>query len=131
MNAKQVECGGKWIVFWAKRNLLCKVFSICLRLRAHWSVLKKFSRASNKFIYSYVARFPFRILLVLLSVVFGCSLLFVHDGAASTAIWLIKSVIELCDMNNLSLFSQAEFLFTFRLSVLCLDEAEAIFFIFR
>lgn len=38
-------------------------------------------------------------------VVLGCSLLFVHDGAASTAIWLIKSVIELCDMNNLLLFS--------------------------
>lgn len=31
-------------------------------------------------------------------------ILFVHDGtvcAVLTAIWLIKSVIELCDMNNL------------------------------
>lgn len=50
---------------------------------------------------------------------FSCSLLFVHDGAASTAIWLIKSVIELCDMNNLLLFSpEKEFLrtrFIFRL----------------
>lgn len=40
------------------------------------------------------------------AIVFGCSLLFAHDGAASTAIWLIKSVIELCDMNNLLLFSR-------------------------
>lgn len=75
--------------------------------------------ANNKFIYFLrttisITRRSLSFLKVLLllhlssffAIVLDCSVLFVPDGAASAAIWLIKSVIELCDMNNLLLFSR-------------------------
>lgn len=66
------------------------------------AVLELCLQTTNLFAFSHTT---ISSLFLLLAIVLGCSLLFVHDGAASTAIWLIKSVIELCDMNNLLLFS--------------------------
>jgi hypothetical protein len=85
-----------------------KLFAFCMQT----NLFVLFSPSHNNFLHMPLFLFchftsPF---------VLDCSLLFVHDGAAPTAIWLIKSVIELCDMNNLLLFSRAHDSFSLFLS---------------